>query len=241
MVSSAAMMKSLSATAILLTFLLFGSRVHAQESAGEFGSANQLVLAAERLFGYVHTSDTSTTVNGSEQTTKVDSFAILSSPLSIATVYSAPRLSLDYFVSNRLSLGLAASFFKVTQEIPGVMDAFEPTYSGFLFAPRAGFGVPLSPLFAVWPRFGLTIMHLSLETTSGGVPGGSNDTTVYGLTIEVPFLLTIAPHLFLSFGPTLDLGVGGSSTTSNAAIGPDNSGDRSATSFGLQFSLGGYF
>src|SRR3954452_19185496 len=72
-------------------------------------------------------------------------------------------------------------------------------------APRVGYGLPLSPLVAIWPRFGLTIMHLTLETSTD-VGSTSVGTTVYALTVEVPFVLSLAPHLFLAFGPTLDLG-----------------------------------
>jgi hypothetical protein len=230
------------AALILTSVLASAGGAHAQDGEGpdEFGDEHQLVLATERIFGYVHSSQTQT-VAGMDQTVDVDSFSIFSSPLSIATIYSAPRLALDYFVAERFSIGLAASYFRITQDAPDSPNAFEPKYTGFLFAPRVGYVVPVSPVVAFWPRLGFTVMNLELSTTSGTFGTSSSSSTLYALTIEAPLVLTIAPHVFLALAPTLDLGLGGSDEDTTAGVGSTSSIDTKATSFGLQFALGGYF
>jgi hypothetical protein len=226
--------KRTSAAAILLTSVLASASAHAQETPVAFGDGHQLVLATERIFGYVYSSQT-TTVNGMEQTVEVNSFSLFSTTLN--TVFSAPRLALDYFVTQRFSLGLAASYFRLSQDIPDQTNVFAPTYTGFLFAPRAGYAVPLSPIVSLWPRLGLTIMNLELEAEFGGA-SSSSGATYYAVTIEAPLVLTIAPHVFIGLGPTLDQSVSGSSD--NTSQGTSMSEDVSATNFGFQASLGGY-
>jgi hypothetical protein len=198
--------------------------------ASPFGAAGQVVLSTERLFGYVHSSQTHK-VAGVDQTETIDSFALLGDPFSIPTLYSSPRLALDYFMIDRLSVGASATYFHISDDVPGSTSSV--TFSGFLVAPRLGYALPLASAVSVWPRVGVTFTKFSIETS--GVP--SQDRTAFALTLEAPFVFTVTSHVFLSLAPTFDLGLAGS-VPNTASSGTT---DQTVTNFGIEAALGAFF
>jgi hypothetical protein len=221
--------------AIGLLVLLGSARAEAQDASASFGDAHQLVLSGERLFGFVHSSRT-VSDNGSESST-VTSFSLFSNPASFVSLYSTPRLALDGFVVDRFSLGLAAGFFRISESFsePGVtITGSSPTITGFSLAPRVGYDVPLGRLVSLWPRVGFTFLHLSSSGTNG------DRTTLYAATIEAPLVIAVVPHFFVSITPSLDIGIGGSSSIDGGTGGTTSTGTKE-TDFGIECGLGGFF
>jgi hypothetical protein len=131
-------------------------------------------------------------------------------------------------VVEHLSLGGSVGFFTFSQSSAGSNGV-----TGFLFAPRVGYAIPLSPVVSFWPRVGLTYITLS------GNGSGSGSSSLTAVTVEAPFVFA-ARHVYVSVAPTLDLGVGGSSS-SNDGIGGTTSLSQKETDYGVQCALGGYF
>jgi hypothetical protein len=205
------------------------------EQPSDFGAENGLVLSTERLFGYVHTSLTNT-IDGVDLTENTNSFALFSNPLSATTIYSSPRIAVDTFTPYHVSIGGSLAYFHVSDQPPGAQD--EITYSGFLIAPRVGYSAVLGPKVYMWPRVGFTLMKVSVDSAGVTV----SDSTYYALTVEVPILFIVAPHVFLSLAPTLDVGLGGSASNSIASSPASSmSNDQTVTSFGFLAGFGAFF
>jgi hypothetical protein len=207
-----------------------GSRAWAQAEPPEagFGDKGHLVLGAERMFGYVHTSEQDMT------TTTFNSISLLGSPISnIVSVFTFPRVGFDGFIAPSISLGGSLTYFHVSESGNGSV-----TLSGFLIAPRLGFAGRLAPTVWIWPRAGIT--YINFSTDSGGAT--SQSASLFAVTAEVPVVVALGPQALLTIGPTLDFGVSGSRKLNEAPIGVGNaSTDIKETDFGLQVSLLLYF
>ncbi len=208
--------------------LLLSSSAFAQS----FGEKGQLAISAERLFGYVHNSST-TTFNGQDSTTKTDSFTLLSSTLAPAAsgagglAYSQPRVAGDYFIIDHLSLGAALGYSHVSFSRPATANTdIETSGDSWTFAPRVGYSFLFNDNIGIWPRGGFTY-----RSFGSGNDGGH----VFALTIEAPFTFAFIPHVVFTAGPTLDLGLGGSLDTSAGNV--TTSIDFSSTEIGLQTGL----
>jgi len=206
--------------------LLLSSSAWAQD----FSAKGQLAISAERLFGFYHNSAT-VTANNVDNTTKTDSFTLLSSPVSVGWNYGAPRVAGDYFVIDHLSVGAALGYSHVSvsrDTAPGV----SVTNSGdsFLFAPRVGYAFAFNDIVGIWPRGGFTYKSLNADPVSEHV---------LALTIECPFVFTVIPHVAFWAGPTLDLGLTGSQSVKNGN-GTTTSIDFNSTEIGIQTGLIGY-
>src|ERR1700733_5531591 len=92
------------ATAIGVLVMVAGARARAQDGAASFGDKGHVALSAERLFGFIR-ADTTTTSGGMDRTTHINALSLLGSSLSLFTVYSAPRVGVDFFAIDGLSLG----------------------------------------------------------------------------------------------------------------------------------------
>ncbi len=192
---------------------LSSHRVWAQEL--EFGAAGHAAISAERLFGFVHTTESE---NGARSS--ADTFTLLSNPSAlIATGYSWPRIGVDVFVAPSVSLGAAASFFNVSPS--------SGSFSGFQLAPRVGYAVKSGPRLAIWPRGGITYERAS--TDAGG--GTTGTQSFLALTVEAPFVILTVPRAAILVGPTLDLGLAGSASAGGVST------DQKFTDFGIQAGL----
>jgi hypothetical protein len=214
--------------------MLGAGRARAQEESAAFGSQGRFALTAERLFGFVYT-DRTQTVAGMDQTSHLTAFSLFGNSLGILTMYAQPRLGVDWFPAARLSVGLAAGYAHLSEslDVPANTPVSSPVYTGYLLAPRVGYAVPLSPLVSLWPRLSFTFAHLGLDISNGNTTT-TNDTSLYALTLEAPFVFVVAPHLFVSVAPTLELGLGGSQSSTGTSTNVKE------TDFGVLAGLGGY-
>jgi len=165
-----------------------------------FGDGGQFVLSVENLFGwtYVHPSAGSG-FNG---------FSLFANAEGVgASPYNFPRLSLDWFVSKPISIGLAASFFRISGS--------DSNLTGFEIAPRVGYSMMLGPWLAFWPRLGVTYVYSSIPQK------------YLGLTVDALLAIVASPHVMIPFGPTADIGLTG--TVGNGSL--------KYTTVGLYFGL----
>lgn len=200
---------------LLVMLTLLARRAWAQDEPLSFGQAGHVAVSAERLFGFVHTTESA---NGGSAS--ADTINLLSAPTAlIGTGYTWPRIGVDFFVASSVSLGCAASYFNVSPEAG--------SFSGFQLAPRFGYALNVNSKLAIWPRGGITYEHVS--TSSGG--GTSNSQSFLALTLEAPFAILVVPRAAFLVGPTLDIGLTGTMTSGGA------SRDQKFSDYGLQFGL----
>lgn len=101
-----------------------------------------------------------------------------------------PRVGLDYFVIDGLSIGGTAG-------IQYTGNGGGQFVGGIL--PRVGYAFALSPAIDFWPRGGIGFIGVD----NGGAFGGGG---TYGvLFLEGPFIWNITPDVGLEFGPALDI------------------------------------
>jgi hypothetical protein len=154
-----------------------------------FGDAGMLVLSAENMFGFNYNHPS----NGASSTT----FAILSDGFAGVAVntYQWPRLAFDAFVTKGISLGGALSFSRTT-----FSNNAAPSTNAFEVAPRLGYAMMVAPSLGVWPRLGITYIY------------SASNTNFLALTVDALAAAIVSPHLAITFGPTLDVGLSGKPT-----------------------------
>jgi hypothetical protein len=152
-------------------------------SAQTLGRSHDVTLGFERMFGIHWTSWTQD--NGPANDTS-DSGIDAGFGWDRTGAYHLPRVAVDFFVIERLSLGGALGFY----------DHEGDGGDGFILAPRVGYAIDLSQRWAFWPRGGLSYYS----------EGNYNQVA---LSAEGQFVFLPQPSWGLMFGPTLDLGLSG--------------------------------
>jgi hypothetical protein len=151
-----------------------------------FGDSGQLVLSAENMFGFDYTHPST----GPSSTT----FSLFSNPFGVrATAYQWPRLAFDAFVTKGISAGGALSFSRNTVSNNGV----SVSTNAFQIAPRVGYAMMVAPSLGIWPRLGVTYVY------------SDSNNNFLALTIDALAAFVAGPHLAITFGPTLDVGLSG--------------------------------
>jgi len=224
-------MKQSLLASMFITALLLSRAAAAQDAAAAprlFGGKGGIVISAERLFGFDHSS-TTTTTNGVDSTANATNISFFGNPLTgLTSPYGMPRIALDGFIANGFSIGGSLAYFSSSLSTEGSTTSTD--LSGFLVAPRAGFAAMLGAAAAVWPRLGVS--YVSLD-------GGNTTSSQLALTAEAPFAFIVGQHLLLMIGPTFDLGLTGTRETS--LLGMSTSRDWKGIEFGVQGALGGTF
>jgi hypothetical protein len=229
--------KRLGAALLGILILLISSKAAAQSDA-PFGARNQLAFSAERLFGLERATQTDS-ITGGTATTTTTGVSAFSNPGSFLSTYATPRVAVDGFVANRVSVGAALGLYTFARSTLSGSAETSSQETGVTVGPRAGYAAVLGRGASIWPRLGFAY---SYATSSGAGSGGLKNTeTQWALVVDAPLVVTVAPHLFVSIAPTVDIGLDGKlRTTSNIGGGPAGSQDVNETDFGLQFALGGY-
>jgi hypothetical protein len=224
----------------LLTLGMLCFTARNASAADNFGSAGTFAIGGERLFGLVVSSLEQE--RGAITTTQHrTSFTLLNNGITgLATGYSSARIAFDYFPINGLSLGGSVGFFNLSasqeQENGGVsVDTDQGSQHGFIIAPRVGYAFMFSPKVGLWPRGGITYLTASTDRDNG------NDLSTHALalTIEAPLVIAPVPHVAFLVGPTLDLGLSGSTDITAGSV--TTSSDLKATDIGVQAGITVYF
>jgi hypothetical protein len=154
--------------------------------AQSFGRSGDVSFGADRLSG----------VYAYDDGPDFALFALGAGPTFGAHPYTTPRLGIDFFVIDHLSIGGSLAFWALSDgddDGPGNNDN---DFTGFLLYPRVGYALSFNDTFGFWPRGGLTF-----RTIEG------NDEVA--LSFEANFFAIPVQHFGISFGPTLDVGLAG--------------------------------
>ncbi len=179
------------------------------------GDVRHWAISLERGFGFDYVTETQSMNGVTQRMNSATTFSLINDPVSDeTTAFSFPRLGIDAFVAPSLSVGASLGVFVASETFssPGLTDA-DQSLKGALVAPRVGYVARLSPGIALWARAGLSLIYISSNDTSGGTTTGSGSFTLIAATLEAPFVLTVAPRIAFTFGPTLDYAFSGSSKT----------------------------
>jgi hypothetical protein len=144
-------------------------------------------------------------------------------------VFSTPRIGIDYFVAESVSVGGSVGFATTSWDDEGGDESSATT---FLLALRAGYWIPLNTSFAFWPRGGLTI----ISSSQGDEDENDVSTTLPALSLEAPLMISLGPA-FLELAAALDVSLGGSGETRQAGD-VDGEFDVSVFELGLHAGLG---
>jgi Outer membrane protein beta-barrel domain len=149
-------------------------QVAANSPAGLFGGRGQLAISNDLGLLISNTSQ-----SGGGSTTSIQL-----------------RPALDYFVIDNLSVGAFIGL-----DYTHVPDSHQTIFD---IGPRVGYNVPLSDVFSVWGRVGLSYTNVNL----GAGNGGSTSSSSLTLNLSVPFLFHVQ-NFFFGFGPALDVDLTG--------------------------------
>jgi hypothetical protein len=213
--------------------LLATSSAHAQPEKGSFGQQGQFIISADRLFSlfsWTHIAQDQFGGGGTKTTITVNSTAISllagSSPVvvsnpngtypaAIISPFAVPRIGVDYVIVPNVTIGGNLIVFFTLGGNTGVdttpNGGTTTTRSGdnpgqFLFGvePRGGYILPLTEMFSLWLRGGLSYYIETAKLSQGGV---TNTTTFnqLALDLEPQFVATLIPHVGFTAGLTWDI------------------------------------
>lgn len=230
-----------------LAFSTVATLMAASFSAFAGGSMPQgtFTIGAERLMGIVHAdlkNDPYPGQPGPGGDWGVTMFTFLGNgvmgdPGAISaadsrSTFAIPRVGLDYFIIDGLSLGGSLTILSTS-----VHDARDPRNDGsatdFLLAPRVGYAYMFGDVVGIWPRGGITYTHGSVDPDQGG--GDSNH--YFALEIDVPLIIAPVKNFGITVGPLFDITLGGSQT--DRLPPPERTRNASLTMFGLTAGLVG--
>ncbi|HEY6727046.1 MAG TPA: hypothetical protein VI197_23595 [Polyangiaceae bacterium] len=200
------------------------------------GEAGQLALGAERLMGFSHSRHSSESEFG-EQSSTYNNLTLLANPMAgFVTAYSVPRVALDYFPTQGVSIGGAISYTRV-----GISSKLEPnmgestessgTLSMFIFSPRVGYAAMFSESVGIWPRAGITYLKSS---TSDDDDESKSEGSAVALSIEAPLLFMPVDNVAITLGPTIDYGLSASGEDTDSEGNTTEDDDNPAHEFGVQ-------
>jgi hypothetical protein len=217
---------------------LLGGRAGAQTGESEppsFGDKGHVAISAERMFGYVHATQTESGTGVATFTSTNNSISLLGSPIiAVSSIYTFPRIAFDVFAAAGFSVGASLSYFHLSQttgSASATSTGSSSTTGGFVAAPRIGFAARLAPSVSLWPRAGITYVYASTDNSFG-----TTQTTysfhVFAATIEAPLAVSVSPRSLILIGPTADIALSGYSKTSPGTGGTSTT--TKETDYGLQ-------
>jgi hypothetical protein len=235
------MLRKLTILAVSAATLL-GARTAFAQAAGAFGDQGQAIVSADRvmpLFAYENNSIKHP--DGTKDSQTVTSMALVTHGPTFITIYNVPRFAFDYTVWRHLTVGGSVwLYFQAgnsnTHSEPGTPDVTtdQPKVTFWGLAPRVGWILHLSDLFAFWPRGGISFNDSSSGVTRhmGNVSiDSSTSYTQWALDLEPMFAITPLPHGAFTVGPVLDIPLGG--TFSRTDNGMTVSTDETNFHFGI--------
>jgi hypothetical protein len=245
------MMRSLAAVGVTACVLLAAPVAHAQK---KFGDQGEFIISADRLvpfISYTHFSNNTPGPIGmgvAKDTNSVDqsSVSLLWGATTPQSFFSIPRVGFDYVLIPNVTLGGdLVVFFQPSSNASHEQDFTDgtshidntnrPSETIFGFAPRGGYILGLSDLFALWLRGGFSYYTLSDKLTNGNV-SVSSGRDQFALDLEPQFVFTPIPHLGFTAGATADIPVFGHNWD---AAG--NSAWSSQLFLGITIGMLGYF
>jgi hypothetical protein len=162
-------------------------------AAQAFGNKGDITFAAERLMGLYFYDE------GVGETNIGLAMAPFGAPIA-PSFYQVPRLGVDYFIIDNLSIGGSLGFGDMSvhdQTLANGVRTNGGTVSGAFINPRVGYALEFNRTFGFWPRGGFTYRNF----------GGDEE---FALTLEAMFYAAPVEHFAIILGPLMDLGIAGS-------------------------------
>ncbi len=213
------------------------------------GNEGQLVFGVDRVMGLSIDSLKTSTPAG-DVTLKSTTISLFGLPNSAPPSGSAgftapslmfPRLALDYFVVDGVSIGgnLVYAHSSGSIDTPAGSNDTGST-DVFGIAPRVGYAYQFDETFSIWPRAGITYAS-STTTTKSATGGPDQETKWHGIDMNLEVLVGISPfeHFAILLGPYVDFPLSGTATVPAGTTTADY--DAKLTSFGLTTSVVGYY
>ncbi len=218
-------------------------------SAGldNIGEESQITFGVDRVMGVAFDRATLSPDKGGDQTYKATNVALFGNPGGgglAAPGLMIPRLALDFFVVESVSIGGSLMYFTSSSEVEtdaGSSDG--PTNSTFVISPRVGYAMAFDETFSLWPRAGITYLSSKTETTTTGATGSSTSTSTFsGMALTVEAMVGISPieNFAILAGPYVDYGLSGT-VKDEPASGSSTETDAKVTSYGLTVGILGYY
>ncbi len=197
------------------------------------GDQGHLSISLERAFGFSYFKE-STSVGGVEQSHEsATAFSLFGAPpVASTSIFTFPRIGIDASLGSGVTVGTALGFDygSLNQASAGTTNPSD-SFWAFVIAPRVGYAARLSPGVVFWPRAGVSFYYASL---SPGAAATDISLKMFAATVDAPFVVTVAPHVALSFGPTFDITFNGSASAGGTYGG---SADVSVMEIGAQAGL----
>jgi hypothetical protein len=262
------MKRTLVAAGTTLGLLLVAPAAFAQARGGNaFGQEGQFIISADRLFqffGFDNRSQAALGGNGGggATTTVTDnetffSFFYGSPPHSSGGVidpfFTVPRVGFDYVIIPNLTIGgnLVAVFsaggsskteISFNNGTTNTTSTSNPSVIGFGIAPRVGYILPLTDMFSLWPRGGLSYYIASSSQSQGG---NSTSETInqLALDLEPTFVVTPLPHVGFTASLDVDIPLTGgiSDNVTGGGVSSTTSGHSAVFYLGLDLGMLVYF
>jgi hypothetical protein len=191
------------------------------------GDPGHWTLSLERAFGFDYLRESESVGGISGPTNSFTTLSLFGNPpVAALTGFTFPRVAFDYAIAPNVTLGTALGFGYGSETQAGTSASF----TSVVAAPRVGYAAHLSPGVVFWPRAGLSVFYASISPNGGG----SSSVTLFAATIDAPFVISVAPHVGISLGPTFDITFHGNASVSGAYGG---SADVNVLEFGAQAGL----
>lgn len=214
-------------------------------SAGldNIGEEAQLTFGVDRVMGVSMDQATVSPDQGGDIKYKATNVALFGNPgggSSGGPSLMIPRLALDYFVIESLSIGGSLTYFsQSTEQETDAGSSDGPKTTTFAIAPRVGYAMAFDETFSIWPRGGITYVSSKTESDSGT---GTSTNSFSGMALTVEAMLGISPieNFAILVGPYVDYGLSGT-VKDEPPTGPSDEADAKLTSYGLTVGILGYY
>jgi hypothetical protein len=249
--------------------LALSSPAQAAGHANGLGEKGQLILSADRLlpvFSYASASVTRTENNIELTDSKSGAGLSLLLGRNVAieesgtvvpvNVHTIPRVAFDITVIPRLTLGAAIAFGiglggtreddNLVGNVRSTRERDEPTITAFGFVPRVGYILPLTDIFAFWPRAGVGIYSVGISyenENNNAITRVKATDTLFSVDLDPQFAIVPLEHFFIHAGPIVNIPLTGSRSvaTTTGATTTERTDDASLFNIGLSAGLGGWF
>lgn len=211
---------------VLVGIVLASGRASAQV----LGRSGDAVFGAERLFG-VRGEHARYEYPAPAAEGRVDATTISLGIADAVLPVNIPRLSFDYLVARKFSVGGAIGYS--SNDFDGLNPGGPIGVGGktktFLFLGRVGFLHMFGRVLGIWPRGGLVYHSRDVN--------GFGDESAFGLNAECMFPIVVAPHFGFLTGISFDQSLSGNV---DPDPGPAPDYDFNYRSIALQFGLFGW-
>jgi hypothetical protein len=257
------MLRTLSAIGVSLGVLLTASLAHAQaNTAHNFGQQGEFIFSADRLmplFAYtnqktdVPTGDPAISSQTVTQNQTNLSF-FWGSTFPNELFYTTPRVGFDYTIVDNVTIGGDLILYFTLGGSTNTHTDFKdghttdtstsaPGYTMFGFAPRGGYILGLSDLFALWLRGGFSYYNgtskQDINDANGNKIGTQSDTHwVFALDLDPQFVIVPTEHFAFTVGPAIDIPLTGKFTREASGGGTTQSTSVNYSQFGFAINAG---